>query len=92
MLIATRADGFRVVIMRSVDDGSEYTVPVRNRTWTNHSWFRKPNNKRVVPMDATTRKPPEKQEQEIDLEYFQKIAPFERSYQVTLGPWTEGTI
>jgi hypothetical protein len=61
MLIARRADVFREVTMRSVDDGSEYVIPVRRRSWTSHSWFRKRNKKRVVPMDAPTRIPPEKQ-------------------------------
>lgn len=77
--------------MRSVDDVTEYRIPVRRRSWTDHTWFRKHKEERAVPSVAPTWIPPEKEYQKIDLEYFQKVAPSERSYQVTLGPWTEGT-
>ena len=73
--------------MRSVDDVTEYKIPVKPRSWTIHSWFRKPKEERAVPSVAPTRIPPEKQNQKIDLEYFQTKARSESSYQVTLGPW-----
>jgi hypothetical protein len=88
MLIATRAGVFRGRIMRSVDDNSEYLVPVRRRSWSRNG-FRKRNMMRFVPKNAPTRITPEKHPEEIDLNYFQKVAPFLETFQITLGPWTK---
>lgn len=88
MLIATRADVFRGLIMQSVDDVEAYLVPIRKRSWSKNG-FRKRNMKRTVPMNAPTRITPEKHPEEIDLNYFQKVAPLLKTFQITLGPWTE---
>ena len=88
MLIATRAGVFRGRIMRSVDDNSEYLVPIRKRSWSKNG-FRKRNMKKAVPMNAPMRITPEKHPEEIDLNYFQKVAPLLETFQITLGPWSE---
>lgn len=87
MLIASRAGVFRGHTMRDVDDLEEFLVPIKNRGWSKNG-FRKRNMKRAVPLNAPMRITPEKHPQEIDLNYFQKVAPTEKSYQITLGPWT----
>ena len=88
MLIATRVGVFLGLTMRSVDDCDHFLVPVRKRTWSKNG-FRKRNMKRMVPMNAPTRITPEKHPEEIDLNYFQKVAPFLETFQITLGPWTK---
>ncbi len=87
MLIATRAGVFRGHTMRSVDDQVEFLVPIKNRGWSKNG-FRKRNMKRAVPLNAPTRITPEKHPEEIDLNYFQKVAPSLKSFQITLGPWS----
>ena len=87
MLIARRAGVFRGVTMRSVDDAREYKIPCRKRSWYKPGGFSKRNKTRYVPLDAPTRTPPEKQNEQFDLDYYQKRSRFGRTYQVTLGPW-----
>ena len=88
MLIVTRAGVFRGHTMRSVDDLDEFLIPIKKRGWSKNG-FRKRNMKRFVPLNAPTRITPEKHPQEIDLEYFQKVAPLLKTFQITLGPWSD---
>lgn len=88
MLIVTRAGVFRGLTMRSIDDLDSYYIPIKNRVWSKNG-FRKRNMRRLVPLVAPTADTPENTYLKIDLDYFEKVAPFQRSYQVTLRPWTE---